>query len=308
MKIIYGINKVTKFSPAVVAMGVFDGLHRGHRNILTSAVKIAAKNKGTSIALTFFPHPQKKKSLYSLEHRLRLIGELGIDICIVINFSRSFAKISAEDFIDKILVNKIGARFICVGKNFHFGHQAKGDFGLLKKAAKKYNFRLKAFNVIRVNGIVVSSTVIRKLIASSKIKEAQALLGRPVSILGTVIKGSRLARILGFPTANINPHHEVIPCAGIYAVQIKFYGKFYDGICYIGRRPTINEKNRSVHVEVHIFNFHKNIYGKSLEIQFIKLIRSDKKFASVKDLALQVQKDIVSCRKILKLKSGHHNR
>jgi len=300
MIVIQGINKIKKYAGAVVALGVFDGVHRGHRDILQAAVRIARQAKGASIALTFFPHPQKEPSLYSLEHRLRLIAELGIDVCIVVNFSHSFAKITADDFIAKILVKKIGAGFICVGKNFRFGNKAAGDYRLLTAAAKKYNFKLKVFSVRKSKGTVISSTVIRKLIKGSKIKEAQELLGRRVSILGSVIKGSRLARVLGFPTANVNPHHEVIPSAGIYAVEIVFSGKSYDGICYIGRRPTINCENKSIRIEVHIFGFHKNIYGRPLEIQFIKLIRLDKKFASLEELSAQIQKDIISCHNILR--------
>lgn len=300
MVIINGIDKIKKYPKAVVALGVFDGVHCGHRNILEDTVKLAAKIKGTSIAVTFFPHPQDKQSLYSLEHRLRLIAELGVDVCIVINFSSSFENIEAGDFIARILVKKIGASFICVGRNFRFGKGAAGDCRLLKESSKRYNFKLKLFNVVKSAGLAISSTVIRKLIKSSKIKKAELLLGRRVSILGMVIRGTRLGRLLGFPTANINPHHEVIPACGVYAAQIIFCGKTYDGICYIGRRPTLPIKHGSIHVEVHIFGFHKNIYGKALEIQFIKMIRPDRKFASLKNLTQQIQKDIISCRKILR--------
>ncbi len=300
MIIIRGINKIKKYKKAVIALGVFDGVHRGHRNILEDTVRIAAKTGGTSIALTFSPHPQNKQSLYSLEHRLRLIAELGVDLCVVVNFNRSFARMSPGDFIAKILVGKIGASFVCVGKNFRFGFAAGGDYKLLKQAAAEYNFKLRVFDVLKSKGLAISSTVIRKLIKSSKLREAQQLLGRRVSILGTVISGTRLGRLLGFPTANINPHHEIIPSAGIYAVEIIFSEKIYDGICYIGKRPTIPVKKRSIHVEAHIFNFKKSIYGKTLEIQFVKMIRKDKKFVTISDLSDQIQKDVISCRKILR--------
>lgn len=308
MIIIRGIDRIKKYRRAVVALGVFDGVHRGHRSILQDTVKIARKIKGTSIALTFFPHPQDKESLYSLEHRLRLIAELGVDLCCVVNFSRSFAKITADDFIAKILVKKIAASFICVGKNFHFGNKAAGDYRLLAEGAKRYNFKLKVFDVVKSKGLAVSSTLIRELIKRSEIKKAQQLLGRRVSILGTVIKGTRLGRLLGFPTANINPHHEIIPSSGIYAAEIIFGDRVYDGICYIGARPTISGADKSIHIEVHIFNFHKNIYGKALEIQFVQMIRPDQKFASMRDLSLQIQKDIIVCRKILQLSDKYHNR
>jgi len=309
MKIILGVNNIKKINKPVVALGVFDGLHRGHRLILSSAVRQAQKIKGTSVALTFWPHPQREGSLYSLEHRLRLIAELGIDICIVINFNRHFAKISAQNFIAKILVKKIGVSFVCVGKNFRFGKEALGDYRLLKVSAKKYNFRLKIFSVLKSKNEPISSTAIRRLVKKGKIKEAQKLLGRRVSVLGTVIPGSRLGRILGVPTANINPHHEVIPPSGIYAVKIilksgdgsrkREPSPLFNGICYIGTRPTILARNKSLRVEVHIFKFQKDVYGKFLEIQFVRLIRPDKKFASLQELVIQIRKDIHSCRKIL---------
>jgi len=299
MKIIYGVGKIRKFPRPVVALGVFDGLHLGHRNILQAAIKKAGQIKGTSLVLTFFPHPQGKKSLYSLKHRLRLIAELGVDVCCVVNFTSSFAKISAGDFIAKILVEKIKASFVYVGRNFRFGHKAFGDYRLLKASAKKYNFGLKIFNVVKSAGLTVSSTTIRKLIKNSQISKAQKLLGRRVSVLGTVTRGSRLGRLLGFPTANIKPHHEIIPPAGIYAVQVVFLKKKYNGVCYIGQRPTLHLKHKTMRVEVHLFNFRKNIYGTVLEIQFIKLIRLDQKFANLKDLSTQIKKDIISCQKIL---------
>lgn len=299
MKIIYGINGIIHYKKPVIALGVFDGLHLGHRNILQAAVKKAARIKGTSLVLTFFPHPQGKESLYSLKHRLRLIAELGVDVCIVINFSRSFAKISARDFITKILVEKIKPSFVYVGKNFRFGWRAGGDYRLLISSARQYKFGIKIFKVIKSSGSSISSTAIRRLIKNSRLPEAQKLLGRRISVLGTVGRGSRLGRLLGFPTANIKPHHEVIPPPGIYAAQIIFSKRKYNGVCYIGRKPTVKQKEHPVVIEVHIFDFHKDIYGKTLEIQFVKLIRQDKKFPSLKELTSQIQKDIVACRKIL---------
>ncbi len=304
MKVIYGINKIKKYPKPVVALGVFDGVHRGHINILKGAVKKAKSIKGTSVVLTFWPHPQKEESLYSLEHRLRLIGELDIDVCIVINFNQRFASLSTVDFVKDILFKKIHAHNIFVGKNFRFGRNAEGNFKTLERLSKIYNFKLKLFKVIKINNNAVSSTYIRALIKKGNLIKAQKLLTRPVSILGTVIKGVSLGAKLGFPTANIDPHHEVIPLSGVYAVRVIFKNKRFYGACYIGSKPTfltryaIRDTRYAKDIEVYIFNFKKNIYGRYLEIQFIKKIRDEKKFYSSFGLVEQIKKDILTVQKM----------
>jgi riboflavin kinase/FMN adenylyltransferase len=299
MEIIHGINNIRKIKKVVLAMGVFDGLHRGHKDILRAVVKKAREIKGTSVVLTFWPHPQKQGSLYSLEHRLRLISEIGIDLCIVINFSRRFAGIKAEDFIKHIIAGKINAKYVYVGNDFKFGRDTEGGISLLKKLGKVYDFKVKGFKIVKLLKSPISSTLIRSLIKKGEIKRAGELLDRPVSILGTVIKGTALGRILGFPTANINPHHEVIPARGIYAVKVILGDRKMKGACYIGSRPTIIGHTKKINIEVYIFNFKSNIYGKYLEIQFIEMIRKDEKFPSLVLLAHQIKKDISLAKKIL---------
>lgn len=254
--------------------------------------------KGTSVVLTFWPHPQKEESLYSLEHRLRLVEELGIDVSIVIYFNQEFARIRALSFVQDILVKKIGAHYLYVGKNFRFGKNAEGDYRTLKRLSSVYDFKLKVFAVIRNHNKSISSTYIRALIKKGDLSTAQKLLCHPVAVLGTVTKGARLGRRLGFPTANINPHHEVLPPSGVYAVKIIFNNRQLEGICYIGRKPTLNTQytihntQYEKHIEVYIFNFKQNLYGKYLEIQFVKRIRAERKFSSLAALAKQVKKDI----------------
>ena len=301
MKIYYGLDKVRKFRKPVVALGVFDGVHLGHRFTLKAAVKRAQAINGRSVVVTFYPHPQKEQSLYSLQHRLRLIAEIGIDACIVIKFSTAFAQIGAEDFVKKILVRKIGARFIYVGKNFRFGRYAKGDCGLLKSLSGECDYGLKVFKVIKINHRLISSSRIRKLITKGKLATAQKLLSRPVTVLGTVIKGISLAGKIGFPTANINPHHEILPPSGVYAVKAIFQGKAFDAVCNIGRKPTVllGRNSAEKHVEVYIFNFTKNIYGEDLEVQFVKKIRAEKRIPALTYLASQIAKDVKKAKNIL---------
>lgn len=302
MKTYFGLNKVKKFRKAVVALGVFDGVHIGHRHILRQCASQARRINGTSVVVTFYPHPQGQLSLYSLKHRLRLIEELGVDVCIVINFTRHFAQISALDFMQKILMDKIGARFIFVGKNFRFGKRAAGEIKLLEKFSTFYGYKVISSGVIKKDDKPVSSTYVRALITSGKLIQAQKLLQRPVTVYGTVIRGISLARKIGFPTANINPHHEIMPPPGVYAVEIIFDKKNYQGVCNIGKRMVTIHQQRDKYVEVHIFNFSRNIYGKDLEILFVKKIRQEMDFSGAADFlgyaAGQIKKDIQAAKNI----------
>ena len=312
MRIFYNLNKVKKYHRPVVVLGVFDGVHLGHRKILQAAVRQAKAINGTSILVTFWPHPQAQKSLYSLEHRLNLIERMGIDLALVIKFDRSFSQISAENFVKNILVGKLGAAHIFIGRNFRFGRYASGDAGLLEKLSSRYNFKLKTFAVMKIKQQAISSTYIRCLISRGDLKDAEKLLLRPVSILGTVIHGTSLARKLGFPTANINPHHEILPPSGVYAVKVIYQKRKFNGICYIGPKPTfIKEgmkggRQKDTHIEVHIFKFRRNIYGKNLEVQFLKKIRPARKFAKVENLANQVKKDIQKAQRLFSSPKVYH--
>ena len=301
MRVIFGLGRSGRYRNPVVILGVFDGVHIAHKRILTEAVKQARAIKGTSVVVTFWPHPQREESLYSLEHRLKLIADLGIDVCIVIKFNRKFYRIPARGFIRNVLIKRIGAKYIYVGKNFRFGKGARGDYRLLERLSHIHNFKLKVFDVIKINHQPVSSTFIRSLIKKGEIKKAKKLLGRPVSILGTVTKGASLARRLGFPTANIDPHHEVLASSGVYAVEAIFNKRKFPGVCSIGSKPTFSVKGIQ-HIEVHIFNFKRNIYGRHLEIQFMRKIRNQKKFSSHLALAKQIKKDIILAKAIF----SHH--
>ncbi len=299
MKIIRNLDRARKFKNPVVAIGVFDGLHLGHKQILKSVARTARDIKGTSIVITFYPHPQKENDIYSLEHRLKLIREIGIGVCFVVSFNKAFENMEPEEFVRKILVDKISAKYIFVGDNFVFGKRARGNIKLLKDYSSLYGFKVKALKLLSKNRKAISSTLIRKLIRAGKLRAAEKLLGRRVSILGRVVKGFSLGRRIGFPTANINPQHDIIPAAGIYAVKIFLNKKEYDGVCYIGNKPTFKLKHERTFIEAHLFNFKGNIYGRELEIKFIRKIRGDRKFASIEALVEQIGKDIIFAKKLL---------
>ncbi|MFA5114503.1 MAG: riboflavin biosynthesis protein RibF [Candidatus Omnitrophota bacterium] len=302
MKVIYGISNIKHYRRPVVALGVFDGMHRGHRRILKEAAAKARRIKGRSVVLTFWPHPQKEASLYSLKHRLKLIQELGIDICIVVHFDASFSRISPEVFVREVLEKKLGAAYVYVGRNFRFGRRGLGNPHLLERLSRESRFALRLFDIMRVNGAPISSSRIRRLIVNGSLVSAERLLLKPVTVLGTVVRGDSFASTkLGFPTANINPHHEILPPAGIYAVRVIIGREVFQGACYIGARPTIGkkvQKGRDRNIEVHIIDFNRNIYGREIEVQFLRKLRNEKKFSTPRDLARQIKIDILQARSV----------
>lgn len=301
MIIIRDLKNIKKYKNPVVAIGVFDGLHQGHRVLLKSSVSKAHAIGGKSIVVTFYPHPKNKESIYSLRHRLKLIEALGVDICLVVKFDKAFSRISAKDFVADFLIGRIGAQYLYVGENFRFGKNAEGDAEMLKAFAASGSFKVTVFKVLKERNAEISSTYIRALVTRGKLKEASRLLTRPVSVFGKVIRGTSRATYLGFPTANINPHHEIIPPSGIYAVRVLFNGSLKKGVCFIGAGSSRKERagKKARIVEVHIFNFKQNIYGKYLEIQFIRKIRDEKRFSSSSILISRIEKDIISAKKIL---------
>ena len=288
-----------KLKNPVVALGIFDGVHIGHRKVLNEAIKRAKAISGTSVAMTFSPHPLKVLApqkapplLTSTEHRVRLIKSLGMDLCYIIRFNKNLSNLTPRQFVRKVLVDKLGAKEVVVGYDYAFGKGRRGDIASLEKLGRVYGFKVVRVKPVKVHGRIVSSSLIRTLIESGGLQTASNLLGRPVSILGTVIKGDSRARTLGYPTANINPHHEVIPPSGIYAVMIDIGGIKKHGILYIGTRPTFKtgSETKSV-IEAHIFDYHKRVYGKEIEVMFIKRLRAEKRFRNQDELIEQIKED-----------------
>jgi riboflavin kinase/FMN adenylyltransferase len=294
---------------SIVTIGVFDGVHVGHQAVIKKAVKKARSYGLKSIVVTFDPHPLKVldprhfiPSLISLGHRIDLIKKSGIDEVFVIKFSKRTANISPERFVEDVIIGRMHAREIVVGEDFYFGKGARAGVEKLREIAEKRSVKVEIVKHVRKNSRIVSSTIIRRLVMDGRIREAEQFLGRPYSILGTVVSGTKLARELGYPTANVNPHHEAMPPSGVYAVKVRSGARTYGGVMNIGVRPTFYDHghDKEPTIEVHIFNFHKKIYGKDLEIRFVRKIRDERRFKATDRLIEQIEKDERSAKALLR--------
>ncbi|MCP4744925.1 MAG: bifunctional riboflavin kinase/FAD synthetase [Desulfobacteraceae bacterium] len=309
MKIIENINEIEKpYNNAVVTIGNFDGVHIGHQALLHTVIEKADAINGTSIAMTFNPHPIRvlakngQPPLITLpEQKAELIARAGIQVLIIVPFTKDFATLGAHEFIKSLLVEKIGMKAIVVGKDYTFGRNKEGDLNLLREISNKLNFDIILVDWIQAsNGLNrrISSTKVRELVMNGKMDDAKKILGRYYQIRGTVAGGrNRGGKLLGFPTANINLHDELCPKRGIYAVTVEHGGKSHLGVANIGYSPTFDDHIFTV--EVHILDFDKNIYGDRIRVNFIERLRDEKKFKSIEALAGQIRKDIIHARKIL---------
>ena len=309
MKIFNSTTISKKYKDSAIAIGNFDGVHKGHQKVFQKTKEFAKKNKIKFGVMTFTPLPimffNKKIKNYRLvseSKKLKLLEKHGVDFVINIKFNKKFSKISAENFIKKIIFQKIKPRSLSVSNNFKFGRKRKGNVILLKKMGYKYEYRLLNINAFEYNRNIVSSTRIRKCLQSGKIHLANKLLSRTWFIDGLVIKGKKLGRKLGYRTCNISIQNYIYPKAGIYAVKIKIENKkkIYDGVAYLGSRPTFGGKD--IFLEINIFGIKKNLYKKRLTVYFQKFIRKDQKFKNPVKLISQMNKDVISAKKGLKTK------
>lgn len=307
MKIYHGLGEYSRVKNPVVTVGTFDGVHVGHSKIFRKMKEIAAKCGGETVVVTFHPHPRlvihpdskDLKFINTLERKYDLIARNGIGHLVIIPFTRAFASTSAETFVNEILVKEIGVCELVVGYDHHFGKNREGSFGELLRIANKLNFNVEQVCEQDVDNIAVSSTKIRNALNKGEIVTANKLLGYEYSITGIVVGGNKIGRKIGFPTANIElkDHYKLITANGVYACRIEYQGKIYLGMGNIGYRPTIDHSDLTV--EVHIFDFDREIYGESITIYFVDRIRDEVKFRDLDALKEQLVRDKVSVLRIL---------
>ena len=299
MKIYHSLESFRKLSYAVVTSGTFDGVHLGHQKILHRLKEISKINGGESVVLTFWPHPrmivsedsQGLQLLSTLDEKIQLLDDLGIDHLLIVPFTRSFSELSSEEYIQQILVDQLGTKKLIIGYDHRFGRNREGSFEFLKRNAPRYGFEVEEIPREDIQEMAISSTRIRHCLSEGHILEANNLLGRPYPISGTIVKGRQLGRTIGFPTANIevNSFHKLIPSNGVYIINAIYKNDSFKGLVNIGTRPTVDGVLRTI--EAHLFDFDKDIYGEKLQIELIKYLRPEQKFDGLEALTRQILTD-----------------
>jgi riboflavin kinase/FMN adenylyltransferase len=301
MRVYNNIDEFTTVNNAVVTIGTFDGVHIGHRKIISGIKELAESTGGETVILTFFPHPrmilhpedESIKLITTMAEKAELMERLGVDHLIITPFSRDFSNQSAESYIRDVLVNKIGTKKIVIGYDHRFGKDRQGGLEDLQRLGPVYGFDVVEIPEQDINEVAISSTRIRNALLSGDIHLANSFLGYPFFITGNVVRGDQIGRQLGYPTANIvvEEKYKLIPCDGIFAVTVIVARHTYKGMAYIGSRPTVNGLTRNI--EVNIFDFNEEIYNQTIRMEFHHYIRGDVKFSSLDELKVQLAQDKV---------------
>jgi riboflavin kinase/FMN adenylyltransferase len=299
LKIYNHFSEFKKLENAVVTIGTFDGVHFGHQKILKRLCELAKATGGESVILTFFPHPrliidpenQQLKMINTVEEKAKILANLGVDHLIITPFTRDFSNLSPAEYIKQILIDTIGVKNIIVGYDHRFGKDRQGGMSDLQEFAGIYGFAIEEIPEQDINDVAVSSTKVRTALLEGDVALAASYLGYNFSIHGRVIKGDKIGRTIGFPTANIfvEETYKLIPSDGIYAVTVELNAVVYKGMAYIGQRPTINGMTRNI--EVNIFDFSQEIYGQLITMNFLKFLRHDVKFTGLEALKDQLHDD-----------------
>jgi len=300
VQIHYGLEEFSVRKP-VVTIGTFDGVHLGHREVIAELRKISLQTEGESVVFTFFPHPRMVvtpeedtiRLLSTVEEKSALLESLGLDHLVIFPFTREFAQLSYTDFVKDILVGKMHIHKLVTGYDHKFGHDRKGDYHALAVLGKEFGFQVEQLNPLLVENVAVSSTRIRQSLEIGDMLRANHFLGYSYMLKGRVVEGRKLGRELGFPTANIVPDdlHKLIPTDGVYAVSVEVLGNQYKGMLNVGTRPTVNSNVDHRSIEVNIFDFSQDIYGKDITVNFVERIRSEVKFENIAKLKSQLEID-----------------
>lgn len=293
------INSLPVFKNAVVTIGTFDGVHKGHQQILNLMMDEAKKVDGETVIITFHPHPRQVIAanqnelflLNSLQEKISLLEKYGIEHLVVTPFTEAFSLQPAEEYIEKFLVKTFHPHTIIIGHDHRFGKSRSGDFALLEAKSSQFNYVVKEIPGFMLQENTISSTIIRQALQKGNIETANEYLGYPYFFSGTVVEGNKLGRTIGYPTANLQVTEEkkLIPGNGVYAVKVEVNGESYTGMMNIGVRPTVEGVNRMI--EVNIFDFDKDIYGSTLTVHIYKRLRNEQKFNGLEELKEQLGKD-----------------
>ncbi len=309
MKIIRGFTEDLFLDNVFLTIGVFDGVHVGHKRVLKALLRDSSNQKGNTVVLTFHPHPLRvlqprnyPPQITCTGHKLQLLADMGVDYCFLISFDEKFARLSPEQFV-AMLCKQFEIKQISLGYDSSFGKDGKGTLDYLTRIGTEKHFLVKKVGPERMDDLIISSTLIRKLVISGEFDPVSVMLGRKYSLWGTVVTGETVGREIGYPTANIDPHHEAIPPSGVYIVEAILSDKKYPGILNIGHRPTFSGRNSLKEtVEVHLLDFDQDIYGQDMEIIFIKKIRDEKRFPDRDSLVTQIRLDEKNSRDYFKNK------
>jgi riboflavin kinase/FMN adenylyltransferase len=306
MRIFEGLTDLTRIKNAVVTIGTFDGVHIGHQEILKTVISEAKKIGGESVLLTFYPHPRmvlypEDTGLLLLQtqtEKLEKLASIGLENAVIYPFSKEFAEFSAKSFVEEILIKGLQAKKVIIGYDHQFGHQREGNLAFLQRYADQGFFELMEIPAEQIDEVYISSSKIRNAILEGEISTANSCLGAPFELTGTVTLGLQNGRRIGFPTANIQlkDAHKIIPANGVYAVKIEVEGKLQNGMMNIGWRPTVEEEKLERKIEVHLFDFHQEIYGAECRVEVHQFFRQEHKFPNLEELKAQIQQDEAAIR------------
>ncbi len=307
MKVYYKIADFKPSGNAVVTSGTFDGVHLGHQKIISRLKEVARLHQGETVVITFWPHPRLVVAphneelwlLNTIDEKIALLEEMGVDHLMILPFTREFSELSSEQYVQDILINGIGTRILVIGYDHRFGRNREGGMDYLVQNSGRFKIQIEEIPRQEIENMTISSTKIREAILDGDVATARGLLGRNYSFSGVVVKGRQLGRTIGFPTANVqlSKNYKLLPKNGVYAVKAHLRGNTYAAIMNIGNRPTVEGIGRTQ--EVHIFDFQDDIYGENLDVELVFFVRDERKFSSVDELKDQIEKDCEIVKKQL---------